>query len=86
VARYNILFARSARKDLERLTPWIATRVLGRVQELVKEPRPPRCRKLAGADSLWRIRIGDYRVLYAIHDENAVIDVLAIRHRNDAYR
>jgi mRNA interferase RelE/StbE len=41
---------------------------------------------LAGAESLWRIRIGDYRVLYEIQDERGVIDILAIRHRSDAYR
>jgi ParE-like toxin of type II ParDE toxin-antitoxin system len=41
---------------------------------------------LTGADSLWRIRIGDYRVLYEIQDEREVVDILAIRHRSDAYR
>jgi len=41
---------------------------------------------LTGADSLWRIRVGDYRVLYEIQDEREVVDILAIRHRSDAYR
>jgi mRNA interferase RelE/StbE len=41
---------------------------------------------LTGADSLWRIRVGDYRVLYEIQDERKLVDILAIRHRSDAYR
>lgn len=41
---------------------------------------------LTGVDSLWRIRIGDYRVLYEVQDERAVVDIIAIRHRSDAYR
>lgn len=41
---------------------------------------------LTGADSLWRIRVGDYRVLYEIHEQREIVDILAIRHRSSAYR
>jgi mRNA interferase RelE/StbE len=86
VARYSVLFTRSARRELDRLPPHIARRVLGRIEALAADPRPPRCRMLTGADSLWRIRIGDHRVLYEIQDERGVVDIIAVRHRSDAYR
>lgn len=86
MGRYQVVFTRSARKELERLPTVIADRVLTRVQALATNPRPRGCRLLSGADSLWRIRIGDYRVLYEIQDEGEMVDILAIRHRGDAYR
>jgi len=86
VARYDVLFTRSARKELERFPPRIAGKVLRRIEALGEDPRPTGCRKLTGADDLWRIRIGDYRVLYEIRDEKLLVDILAIRHRSEAYR
>jgi mRNA-degrading endonuclease RelE of RelBE toxin-antitoxin system len=56
-----------------------------RIEALAADPRPHRCVKLAGSDDLWWIRVGDYRVLYAIDDALQVIDVIAVRHRKDAY-
>ncbi|MCH9016004.1 MAG: type II toxin-antitoxin system RelE/ParE family toxin, partial [Gemmatimonadetes bacterium] len=49
-------------------------------------PRPGGVRKLGGASGLWLLRVGGYRVLYAIDDDRNLVDVIAIRHRNDAYR
>jgi len=60
--------------------------VLRRIEALGENPRPPGCLKLTGAEDLWRIRIGDYRVLFDIQDEKLLVDILAIRHRSDAYR
>ena len=71
---------------MERLPPPIARRILTRIEALAVTPRPPGCRMLTGAESLWRIRVGHYRVLYAVQDERATVDILAIRHRSDAYR
>lgn len=86
MARYEILLTRSARKELERLPPRLASNVLRRIEALGENPRPPGCIKLTGAEDLWRIRIGDYRVLFDIQDDKLLIDILAIRHRSDAYR
>ena len=82
---YRVDFARSARKELEALSDSIAMRVLRRVETLAATPRPNGCRKLAGSDNLWRIRIGDYRVIYSIDDKQGVVDVNGVRHRKDAY-
>jgi mRNA interferase RelE/StbE len=86
VDEYSVLFARSARKELERLGEPLVSRVLRRIEALAAIPRPDGCRKLQGASDLWRIRIGEYRVLYAVDDAKQVVDVIAVRHRSDAYR
>lgn len=85
MTEYRIDFARSARKQLESLPDAIATRVLARIEVLVRTPRPNGCRKLVGSDNLWRIRVGDYRVIYSIDDAKQVVDVNAVRHRREAY-
>jgi mRNA interferase RelE/StbE len=56
------------------------------MQALARNPRPPSCRKLEGSKSDWRIRIGDFRVIYEITDENRVIRVNRVRHRREVYR
>lgn len=83
---YEVLFARSARKELKALPSKLALSLLESVERLQAEPRPPGCKKLEGSDNLWRIRKGDYRDLYSIDDERRVVDIIAIRHRSDAYR
>lgn len=83
---YSIAFARSARKELEGLSGSLVRRIFPRIEALVEEPRPRGVRKLEGEANLWRIRVGDYRVLYAIDDERRSVDVIAIRHRSEAYR
>ena len=82
----RITFARSAGKELIRLNPPIADRVLAAIERLKSHPRPTGCVKLTGSKNEWRIRIGDWRVLYSIDDESEVVDIAAIRHRSDAYR
>jgi mRNA interferase RelE/StbE len=83
---YTIVFTRSARKELQALPQSIAERILDKVELLTSNPRPPDCKKLQGASHLWRIRVGDYRVIYNVIDENQVVDILVIRHRKEAYR
>jgi mRNA interferase RelE/StbE len=86
VAEYAISFARSARKQLQVLDRALALRIVGRVESLAVMPRPVGCVKLEGGVGLWRIRVGDYRVIYEIDDDHRRIDVSAVRHRRDAYR
>ena len=83
---YTVVFARSARKELQALDRTVAARVLKRIESLRLEPRPSGCKKLEGTDDLWRIRIGDWRVVYGIDDSRKLIDVSVIRHRREAYR
>ena len=86
--RYQLVFARSARKDLEALETKTRTRVLNALRNLQDEPRPRGSVKLRGSDHLHRIRIGigEYRAIYAVDDGARVVDVIVIRHRRDAYR
>lgn len=86
MAEYRLTFARSARRELERLDPPIARRVLKAIEKLSYTPRPVGCIKLTGSVDEWRIRIGDWRVIYVVLDGDGVVDVVAVRHRSDAYR
>ena len=86
MADYAITFARSARKELEALEQKQVERVFRRIEGLGKEPRPSGCKKLIGSKLLWRIRIGDYRIIYAVYDDRQVVDIVAVRHRKDVYQ
>jgi mRNA interferase RelE/StbE len=83
---YQVIFARSARQELEALPRRVAERILTRIETLAETPRPRGCRKLQGPRQLWRIRVGEYRVIYAIDDSKRTVDIIVIRHRNEAYR
>ncbi|MFZ3072086.1 MAG: type II toxin-antitoxin system RelE/ParE family toxin [Thermodesulfobacteriota bacterium] len=82
---YTITFARSARKELEKIDEKLVNRIFPKIEALSKEPRPAGCRKLAGNKHLWRIRIGDYRVVYAVYDDEKAVDIITVRHRKDVY-
>jgi mRNA interferase RelE/StbE len=86
VAEYSVVFARSARRELEQLDALIARRIISRIEALGSNPRTPGCVKLQGANDLWRIRVSDYRVIYSTDDRSHVVDISAVRHRSDAYR
>jgi mRNA interferase RelE/StbE len=82
---YAVVLARSARKELEALDPPIVSRLVVRIEVLSKDPRPTGSRKLRGSGKLWRVRVGDYRIIYGIDDRRRVVDVVRIRHRREAY-
>jgi mRNA interferase RelE/StbE len=83
---YAITFARSARKELQRLDVATARRIVAKIDTLAVDARPRSCRKIRGQRDLWRLRVGDYRVIYSVDDAEKIIDVIAIRPRRDAYR
>jgi mRNA interferase RelE/StbE len=84
--RYAVTLTRAARKDTGRLDRTIAKRVFAAIESLSANPRPPGVRKLHNEQYLWRIRVGDFRVIYAIYDHKAAVDVMLVRHRREAYR
>lgn len=86
MAEFRISFARSAARELERLDPPVARRVLLAIEKLADNPRPPGCVKLQGSQNEWRIRIGDWRVVYTVDDKGKLVDIVAVRHRSDVYR
>jgi len=83
---YQVVFARSAGKELARIDRQHVARILTAIETLAKSPRPSGCRELVGSIDRYRIRIGDYRIIYALDDQNREVDVIHIRHRSDAYR
>ena len=82
---YTIGILRSAQKSLSRINRQDQERIIAAIEDLAEEPRPSGCKKLTGR-SAWRIRIGNYRVIYEIQDDKLVITVLNIGHRREIYR
>jgi mRNA interferase RelE/StbE len=83
---YRVLLERVAEKDLSRLSREMYDRVIVAIQSLAQNPRPAGCRKLTGSKNDWRIRVGDYRVVYEIADAIRIIRVNRVRHRREVYR
>ncbi|MBM3862082.1 MAG: type II toxin-antitoxin system RelE/ParE family toxin [Verrucomicrobia bacterium] len=82
---YTVILKRSAEKELACLPETLHRRIATKLLELENNPRPPGIQKLHGHDG-YRIRIGDYRVLYLIDDQRETIQVTAIGHRREVYR
>jgi len=83
---YRLTIERSAVKAIEALDSETYRRVRSVIDQLVSDPRPAGCRKLVGADDLWRIRVGDWRIVYAVRDDELLVLVVRVAHRRDVYR
>jgi mRNA interferase RelE/StbE len=82
---YQILIKRSAEKELDALPAHIRKRIIKKILVLEVDPRLPGTKKLQGEDA-FRLRVGDYRVLYTIEDQARLITIYAIGHRSEVYR
>ena len=86
MARYKILIKASAAKEIERLpTRKDRRRVVERIRKLADDPRPKGCEKLSGQDR-YRVRQGNYRIIYSIADDRLVVHVVKVGDRKDVYR
>ena len=83
---FRIEFVRSAARELEALPQPIRRRVGRAIGELAVDPRPPGAKLLSGADRRWRVRVGDYRILYRIEDNLVLVVIVRVGHRSDVYR
>ena len=83
---YRVLFDKRAKKEFDKLHPSAANRVLAVIQSLAANPRPGRSIKLKGRDNQYRVRSGDYRILYLIHDSELIVVIIKISLRKDVYR
>ena len=83
---YAITFKRSASKELSKLPKRAVIRITDAIDGLAEEPRPRGCKKLRGLADRYRIKIGDYRVVYSIEDDILTVEILRIADRKDAYR
>ncbi|MDZ4845776.1 MAG: type II toxin-antitoxin system RelE/ParE family toxin [Chitinophagales bacterium] len=75
------MFAKSAQKELNKIPKAFGNRILAKIETLTEQPRQHGSIKLEGSDNTYRIRIGDYRVIYSIYDKALVVDVIKIDHR-----
>lgn len=83
---YEVYLERTAEKDLRRLSADDYNHIITYIKALAKEPRPSGCRKITGSKSDWRIRLGDYRIIYEVNDKEKIVKVMRVRHRREAYR
>lgn len=83
--KFNIRFKESVAKDLRQLPVKDIKRILKRIDTLIDEPRPTGCEKLS-AQERYRMRQGNYRIIYEIHDEEQIIIVIKIGHRREVYK
>jgi mRNA interferase RelE/StbE len=86
VARYAIEILPSAERALSALDKPHRERIGARIDALATNPRPAGIKKLHGDDNVWRLRVGEYRVIYEIHDRRLVVTVVKVGHRREVYR
>jgi mRNA interferase RelE/StbE len=84
MADFKIEIKRSAAKELEKIQKKDRDRIIERIQALAAAPRPPQSKKLSGEEK-YRVRQGDYRVLYQIYDEVITVVVVKVAHRREVY-
>ena len=86
MSRYSVEIARRAVKAIAQLQRRDQQRIRAAIDLLADEPRPANCVALAGEESVYRVRVGDYRILYEVVDDRLVIYVVRVGHRRDVYR
>lgn len=84
--RYEIRIARRAAKSLAALQRRDQQRIRAAIELLAEDPRPPACIAMTGEDSVYRVRVGNYRIVYEVIDDGLVIHVVRIGHRREVYR
>lgn len=84
--RYELLWTGRAEKSLAKLERSTPQRILIAAEVLLDHPRPPAARHLVGTDGLYRIRIGDWRLIYQVQDDQLIILVVTLGHRREVYR
>lgn len=86
LAKWQVLIQRRAEKSLRRLDKPLRQRIRQVINQLATDPRPQGCKKLAGYDNLYRMRVGNWRISYAIEDDQLIVLVVEIASRGRAYR
>lgn len=83
---YQIEWKKSAIRELKRIDRSVIPRIINAVEGLSSTPLPPGVVKLQGSQHTYRVRIGDYRVIYDLYESVLLIEVIRVRHRKEAYR
>ena len=85
MASYAVEVKSPAQKELEALPDNVLSRIVTKLETLAETPRPPGCKKLKGYKDHWRLRVGDWRVVYIIDDAEKIVSVTRIAHRREVY-
>ena len=83
---YSVLLAPAAEREFRSFAPAIQKRLVKRMKSLQNDPRPSGVKKLTGEDNLYRIREGDYRIIYTVQDKELIVLVVKIGDRKEVYR
>lgn len=83
---YEVYLEHAAERDIRKLPAEVFYRIIAHIKNLGENPRPFGCRKITGSKRDWRIRVGDYRVIYEIDEKAKVVRVMRVRYRKEAYR
>ena len=83
---YDIYLERNAEKDLRSLPTTQFSSIIIKIKALANDPRPSGCKKLKNTAHFWRIRIGNYRIIYEIMDSTKRIRIYRVKHRKDVYK
>ncbi|MBW4659556.1 MAG: type II toxin-antitoxin system RelE/ParE family toxin [Drouetiella hepatica Uher 2000/2452] len=82
---YQVVIKPSAQRQLKKLTPAIQSNLISLIESLSQQPRPSGCKKLKGRQNQYRVRSGDYRIVYSIEDTFLIVRVVKVGHRRDIY-
>jgi mRNA interferase RelE/StbE len=83
---YELFIEHRAEKDLKKLEPVLFNLIIAEIKNLSENPHPHNSKKIVGSKNDWRLKIGDYRVLYEIDNRNRVIKIMKAKHRREVYR
>ncbi len=83
---YDLLIERRAEKDMKKLNQPLFAQIAAKIKGLADNPHPQDSKKIKGSQNDWRLRVGDYRVLYEIDNKAGAIKIMRVKHRRDAYR
>lgn len=86
MASYKVRLKPTAEKDLRKLPKPLIPRILHKIEALAFDPFPAQVTKLANAERLYRVRVGDYRIIYEVDTRDTLVTIFYIRHRREAYR
>lgn len=85
MAYYKIEFKPKAEKELRKLPAAVIGKISAEIDQLAENPYPPGCKKLIGSEHAYRIRVGDYRVVYTVLNNRLIVQIIKIGHRKDVY-
>lgn len=86
MASYKIGIKKSAQKEIRKLPDGVRGKIIQKIQELYEQPIPSSAEKIKGLNNVYRLRQGNYRIIYYVFNEKLLISVVRIRHRKEVYR